>query len=103
MDIDVKNLHPLEVKLLRQVKPGEDITESGIINSLGYKVGQCNQAFSWLSAKGCLEEVSRTKKTIYELTDTGRQMEKDGLPAERIYEFLSKNGAQRPLVWRRAM
>ncbi len=93
MDIDVKNLHPLEVKLLRQVKPGEDITESGIINSLGYKVGQCNQAFSWLSAKGCLEEVSRTKKTIYELTDTGRQMEKDGLPAERIYEFLSKNGA----------
>ena len=93
MDIDVKNLHPLEVKLLRQVKPGEDITESGIINSLGYKVGQCNQAFSWLSAKGCLEEVSRTKKTIYELTDTGRQMEKDGLPAERIYEFLCKNGA----------
>ena len=92
MDIDVKNLHPLEVKLLRFVKPGEDITEESIISGLGYKVGQCNQAFSWLSAKGCLEEVSRTKKTIYEMTDTGRSMKEEGLPAERIYSFLGENG-----------
>ena len=92
MDIDVKNLHPLEVKLLRHVSAGEDITEASIISGLGYKVGQCNQAFSWLSAKGCLEEVSRTKKTIYELTDTGRAMKEEGLPAERIYAFLKEKG-----------
>ncbi len=92
MDIDVKNLHPLEVKLLRYVNAGEDITEERIANGLGYKTGQCNQAFSWLSAKGCLEEVSRTKRTIYELTDTGRAMQKEGLPAERIYSFLKDNG-----------
>ena len=93
MDIDVKNLHPLEVRLLRHVKSGEDITEEGIISGLGYKVGQCNQAFSWLSAKGCIEEVSRTRKTVYELTDTGRAMQEEGLPAERIYSYLSKEGA----------
>ena len=52
MDIDVKNLHPLEVKLLRYVNAGEDITEEKIISGLGYKVGQCNQAISWLTAKG---------------------------------------------------
>ena len=92
MDIDVKNLHPLEVKLLRYVNAGEDITEERIANGLGYKTGQCNQAFSWLSAKGCLEEVSRTKRTIYELTETGRAMQKEGLPAERIYSFLKDNG-----------
>ena len=93
MDIDVKNLHPLEVRLLRHAKAGEDITEAGIISGLGYKVGQCNQAFSWLQAKGCIEEVSRTKRTIYELTDAGRAMKESGLPAERIYAFLADKGA----------
>ena len=93
MDIDVKNLHPLEVKLLRYVNAGEDITEEKIISGLGYKVGQCNQAFSWLTTKGCLEEVSRTKKTFYELTETGRSMGAEGVPAERIYAFLKEKGA----------
>ncbi len=92
MDIDVKNLHPLEVKLLRYVNAGEDITQESISSGLGYKTGQCNQAFSWLSAKGCLEEVSRTKRIIYELTDAGRDMQKGGLPAERIYSYLKDNG-----------
>ena len=46
MDIDVKNLHPLEVKLLRHVSKGEEITAERIIKELDYKVGQCNQAFS---------------------------------------------------------
>ena len=62
MDIDVKNFHPLEVKLLRHVESGEDITAERIVNELDYKIGQCNQAFSWLSAKGCLTETGR--KTI---------------------------------------
>ena len=52
MDIDVKNLHPLEVRLLRHVSLGEDITPEAIIDELGYKVGQSNQAFSWLMGKG---------------------------------------------------
>ena len=51
MDIDVKKLHPLEVKLLRHVSLGEKIDNERIISELGYKVGQCNQAFSWLSQK----------------------------------------------------
>lgn len=62
MDIDVKNLHPLEVRLLRAVKKGESITTERITDELGYKVGQCNQAFSWLSAKGCIEETKRERR-----------------------------------------
>ena len=92
MDIEVKNLHPLEVKLLRHVSSGEEITAERIIGELGYKVGQCNQAFSWLLAKGCLEETGRSHKTVYELTDLGREHQKDGLPAERIFSFLRENG-----------
>lgn len=92
MDIDVKNLHPLEVKLLRHVSLGEDITAERLVNELDYKIGQCNQAFSWLSAKGCVEEKSRDKYVLYELTETGKSQLKDGLPAERIFNFLKAEG-----------
>ncbi len=93
MDIDVKKLHPLEVKLLRHVKKGEKIDNQRIIAELGYKVGQCNQAFSWLSQKGLLKETERVRKVVYELTDYGRKIKSEGLIAERIFTFLGKNGA----------
>lgn len=93
MDIDVKNLHPLEVKLLRHVDKGEAITADRIVSELGYKVGQCNQAFSWLEAKGCLVESGREKKVLYELTELGKEQKANGLPVERIFTFLKDNGA----------
>ena len=92
MDIDVKNLHPLEVKLLRAVSQGEDITSDRIIRELDYKVGQCNQAFSWLTAKELLAEKSRSKYALYELTDNGKVQAETGLPVERIFTFLKENG-----------
>lgn len=92
MDIDVKKLHPLEVKLLRHVSLGEKIDHARIIFELGYKVGQCNQAFSWLQAKGLLKETERSSRIVYELTDFGRELEKNGMPAERIFTFLKDNG-----------
>ncbi len=92
MDIDVKNLHPLEVRLLRHVSLGEDITPEAIIDELGYKVGQSNQAFSWLTGKGFVKEKSRSTKVSYELTDFGRKEQEEGLPAERIFRFLKENG-----------
>ena len=92
MDIDVKNLHPLEVRLLRHVSLGEDITPEAIIDQLGYKVGQSNQAFSWLMGKGFVKEKSRSTKVSYELTDFGRKEQEEGLPAERIFRFLKENG-----------
>lgn len=92
MDIDVKKLHPLEVKLLRHVSLGERIDHERIMKELDYKVGQCNQAFSWLSQKQLLKEVERSVKVVYELTDYGRTLMTEGLPAERIFTFLSENG-----------
>ncbi len=98
MDIDVKNLHPLEVRLLRAVKKGESITTERITDELGYKVGQCNQAFSWLCAKGCLEETKREKKTLYELTDLGREWQKNGMPVERIFSFIKETPSTMPEI-----
>ena len=88
MEIDVKNFHPLEVKLLRHVNPGEDITADRIVNELDYKIGQCNQAFSWLGAKGCLEETARKTVVTYELTDLGKAQAQEGTPAQRIFGLL---------------
>ena len=88
MDIEVKNFHPLEVKLLRHVKPGEDISAERIVNELDYKIGQCNQAFSWLSAKGCLNETGRRTIVTYELTELGQAQAAEGTPAQRIFDLL---------------
>ena len=88
MDIEVKNFHPLEVKLLRHVNAGEDITAERIVKELDYKVGQCNQAFSWLSAKGCLEEAGRKTIVTYELTELGQAQANEGTPAQRIFDLL---------------
>ena len=88
MDIEVKNFHPLEVKLLRHVNAGEDITAERIVNELDYKIGQCNQAFSWLSAKGCLEETGRRTIVTYELTELGQTQANEGTPAQRIFDLL---------------
>ena len=88
MDIDVKNFHPLEVKLLRHVSEGQDITADRIVNELDYKIGQCNQAFSWLTAKGCLKETSRKTVVIYELTELGKTQAQEGTPAQRIFNLL---------------
>lgn len=88
--IDVKNLHPLEVKLLRHVTENSDITADRIVTELNYKIGQCNQAFSWLCAKGCLEETSRKTVVSYDLTEVGKQQAEIGTPIVRIFNLLKE-------------
>ena len=94
MDIEVKNFHPLEVKLLRHVGLGEDISAERIVKELDYKIGQCNQAFSWLCAKGCLKETGRRTIVTYELTELGQAQANEGTPAQRIFDLL-KGGESR--------
>lgn len=93
MDIDVKSLHPLEIKMLRGVSTGEELTPAGLMERLSFKLGQCNQAFSWLNAKGLIEETSRTARTVYEITDFGRAQEQEGTVEERMIRFLSEKGS----------
>ncbi|MCF7953530.1 MAG: phenylalanine--tRNA ligase subunit alpha [Spirochaetales bacterium] len=92
MEIDMKNLHPLEVRLLRHVQAGEEITTERIVQELNYKVGQCNQAFSWLEGKSCIQEKRRDTQILYELTDLGRSYKEEGFPAERIFKLIRNDG-----------
>ncbi len=95
MEIDVKSLHPLEIRLLRNVGDSDEITAESIMSSLSYKLGQCNQAFSWLSAKSYIREIKRTPKVFYEITELGKEYLSKGIPEVRIVELLKKEGPKR--------
>ena len=88
----VKTLHPLEVKVLLKYKPGEALDAARLQSELGYKEGHCNQAFSWLSAKGLCAETGRAARTVFELTLLGREYAEKGTPDERILRHLSEKG-----------
>ena len=88
MSVDVKNLHPLEVRVLKYVEPGSSVSSDDLVKALGMNVGQCNQALSWLAAKGLVEEDRRDNHIFFELTDTGEHYAEIGTPAERIFELV---------------
>lgn len=94
MEIDtlVKSLHPLEVKILLNFKPGQELTADVLAEKLDYKVGQSNQAFSWLCGKSLAVENGRLKKAYFEITELGRQYRSSGLPEENLLKLLASRG-----------
>lgn len=96
MDVSniIKNLHPLEVKVLLKYSEKDELTSEKLIKELDYKEGHANQAFSWLSGKNLLKEIGRVSHTYYEITETGKILAKDGTVEERAIEFVKNNGAK---------
>ena len=96
MDISgtIKNLHPLEIKVLLKYTQKDELTSARLQKELDYKEGHANQAFSWLSGKGLVKEVSRTPHTFFEITDLGRELSEKGTVEERAVAFLKDNGAK---------
>ena len=82
--LDIHNLHPLEVQTLRALSEKGQIDAGGLVSVTGLKLGQANQALSWLAAKELISEVSRETQVSYEITDLGRDFAGNGLPEERI-------------------
>ena len=50
----IKNLHPLEIKVLLKYSDKDELTSEKLQKELEYKEGHANQAFSWLSGKSLL-------------------------------------------------
>lgn len=96
MSIDIKNLHPLEIKVL--LSDLDELSVDILIEKLGFNTGQCNQALSWLSGKGLVQETSRETAVIYELTETGKIHRDEGTPEERIIELLKKGDFTLPEI-----
>ena len=89
----IKNLHPLEVKVLRAYTPNEELTAAKLQKDLSYKEGHANQAFSWLAGKELAEIVRREPHTYFEITELGKIYAELGTPIERIIKFLKEKGA----------
>lgn len=96
MDVQsiIKNLHPLEIKVLLKYTENDVLSSEKLQKELDYKEGHANQAFSWLGGKNLLSETSRTKHTFFEITDFGRDYAKNGTPDEKIIAFVKANGAK---------
>ena len=96
MDISgiIKNLHPLEIKVLLKYTQKDELTSARLQKELDYKEGHANQAFSWLGGKGLVKEVSRTPHTFFEITDLGKELSEKGTVEERVVSFLKENGAK---------
>ncbi|MCR5763971.1 MAG: phenylalanine--tRNA ligase subunit alpha [Treponema sp.] len=88
----IKNLHPLETKVLLNYSLKDILTSDRLVKELGYKEGHANQAFSWLTGKNLISEESRTPHVYYELTDFGKVVAKNGSAEERIIVYLKENG-----------
>jgi phenylalanyl-tRNA synthetase alpha chain len=89
----IKELHPLEIRVLLHFGKDEPLTPERLQEELGYKPGQSNQAFSWLTAKQLIEETGRMKSTEYSITDLGREYRERGTPEERVMELVRKHGS----------
>ena len=88
----VEQLHPLELRALRTAAPDTAFTAADLMASAELNLGQCNQAFSWLLAKGLIAEQGRVQALRYELTALGEQYRREGLPEERIVALLGAAG-----------
>ncbi|GAB6391907.1 MAG: phenylalanine--tRNA ligase alpha subunit [Treponematales bacterium] len=83
----VRNLHPLEVKVILRYGAGDELTVERVERELGFKPGNGNQALSWLAGKGIVREERREVQAVYELTALGRERQERGTPEERLLEL----------------
>ncbi|MGP1440063.1 MAG: phenylalanine--tRNA ligase subunit alpha [Treponema sp.] len=86
----LKNLHPLEIKVLTSLKEHAKLSTALLMECLKFKEGHANQAFSWLNMKSLVKETNRIKHVFYELTDLGASYAKNGTPEARLITFLEK-------------
>ncbi len=86
MDIqtDVKNLHPLEIRIIRHYKSEDELTIEKVEADLGFKSGNGNQALSWLQGKEIVRELRREPGLFFELTELGQEWKEKGTPEERM-------------------
>jgi len=84
----VKNLHPLEIRILLSCKKGDELTIEKVEKELEFKPGNGNQALSWLAGKGLICEVRRETAVFYEITGLGEEWKEKGSPEERILALI---------------
>ena len=86
------SLHPLEVKVLKNLKQEKTLSASTIMHKLSYNIGQANQVLSWLLQKALISIKSKEQITSYSLTELGKGYLQKGTPEERLIACLKQVG-----------
>lgn len=90
--IDVKSLHPLEIKVLKNCLQDEVISTDYLVEKLNYTTGHANQSVSWLLAKNLIVSKEQKALVTYEITENGLKAQKEGLPHEKIIHLIKEKG-----------
>ncbi|MCK4353373.1 phenylalanine--tRNA ligase subunit alpha [candidate division WOR-3 bacterium] len=85
----LKELHPLEVKVLLALKGKEKLTSEEIINIARISEAHLRRAAGWLETKKLIKIIKDTKTFVY-LTETGKKYYKKGIPEKQIIELIDK-------------
>lgn len=93
-EVIIKNLHPLEITVLKQYTCGEELSVDRLCTDLGYKEGHANQAFSWLGMKELVRETARVTTQFFELTEVGADYAANGTPQDRMLDLLETGGSK---------
>ncbi|NCN06211.1 MAG: phenylalanine--tRNA ligase subunit alpha, partial [Spirochaetales bacterium] len=88
----IRSLHPLEVKTLNTIARDTSFHAQLLAEQQSWKIGQANQAISWLAGRGCLEEVKRYTTLSFEMTELGEEYKEKGTPTERLIALLQNEG-----------
>ena len=88
----MRELHPLEVRVLRWFEADEVFGVGDTEERLSFNEGQGRQAISWLSAREFLTEKGRSSHILIELTELGRSYQEDGTPEERLLDLVKEEG-----------
>lgn len=88
---ETETLHPLEVRILSAIDSAEVFTLQRCMEVLTDNPGQAHQVVSWLRDRGYAQIESHTVATQYELTERGRDEERDGLLEERVVVYLRED------------
>ena len=83
----IKNLHPLEIRVLRTYGAKDELTAERLQKELDYKEGHANQAFSWLAGKELAAVVRREPHTYFEITDLGRALQRTAQMMSALFRF----------------
>jgi len=85
----IKNLHPLEIKVILGFNAEDELSVEVIEKKLEFKSGNGNQSLSWLNTKGLINECGRKISVFYELTALGSKWQSEGSPQERILNLVN--------------
>jgi phenylalanyl-tRNA synthetase alpha chain len=84
------SLHPLEVAVIGALPGRKPLADAELAEAAGLDPARRDMALGWLVAKGIVECVGETVRSVVRLTETGERYAREGTPEARIVAALDE-------------